>query len=174
MIDIYRFRNKQNIIESQNRKNMVDPNRKINRLTDRDLEFLEECEREFSLRYTEEDAEFMDHCSKPLPDPPIVDNWSFGGGGGGGQGFRDGGDGARNQHRGGNRNQRGWRGHGGGGNHHRNYRHRRGGGGRAQNGYDGRDYPQHSYRRERDQPYPNHPPMNVRRDYGNFVAASKD
>lgn len=151
---------------------MVDPNRKINRLTDRDLEFLEECEREFSLRYTEEDAEFMDHCSKPLPDPPIVDNWSFGGGGG--QGFRDGGDGARNQHRGGNRNQRGWRGHGGGGNHHRNYRHRRGGGGRAQNGYDGRDYPQHSYRRERDQPYPNHPPMNVRRDYGNFVAASKD
>ncbi|XP_061396357.1 RNA guanine-N7 methyltransferase activating subunit [Musca vetustissima] len=152
---------------------MVDPNRKINRLTDRDLEFLEECEREFGLRYSEEDAEFMEHCSKPLPDPPVVDNWQFGGGDGGGN--RN-----HNQHRGGggNRSHRGWRGSGDrGGGHHRNFRHRRGGrggGGRYQNGYESRDHSQPSYRRERDQPYPPQPPMNVRRDYGNFVAASKD
>ncbi|XP_005187547.1 RNA guanine-N7 methyltransferase activating subunit [Musca domestica] len=147
---------------------MVDPNRKINRLTDSDLEFLEECEREFGLRYSEEDAEFMEHCSKPLPDPPIVENWSSGGDGG-----RN-----HNQHRGGNRNQRGWRGGpgGGGGGNNRNYRHRRGGrggGNRFQNGYESRGSSQHNYRRERD-PYPTQPPMNVRRDYGNFVAASKD
>ncbi|XP_073840139.1 uncharacterized protein [Musca autumnalis] len=143
---------------------MVDPNRKINRLTDRDLEFLEECEREFGLRYSEEDSEFMEHCAKPLPDPPVVENWSFGDGGGGRN---------HNQNRGGgNRGPRGWRGHGG---NNRNFRHRRGGrgggSGRYQNGYDSRDQ---NYRREREQPYPQHPPMNVRRDYGNFVAASKD
>ncbi|XP_013115717.1 protein FAM98B [Stomoxys calcitrans] len=152
---------------------MVDPNRKINRLTDRDIEFLEECEREFSMRYTNEDAEFMEHCSKPLPDPPIVDNWTFVSGGGG-SGFRDGGSGesrARNHHR-------SWRrghgeGGGGGTGPHRNFRHRRGGG-RFQNGYDNRDRGSHSGHRGSQQQHAYHAPMNVRRDYGNFVAASKD
>ncbi|XP_075164445.1 uncharacterized protein LOC142237018 [Haematobia irritans] len=148
---------------------MVDPNRKINRLTDNDLEFLEECEREFSVRYTDSDAEFMQHCSRPLPDPPIIENWSSGGGSGG---FREGGEsGSRNHHR-------GWRrGHGGGGGNHRNYRQRRGGrggGGRFHNGYDNRDRPYNNPRHDQHQSNSNHPPMNVRRDYGNFVAASKD
>lgn len=54
---------------------MVDPNRKINRLSDKDISFLEECEEEFGARYTEDDAEFMAHCAKPAPDPPVIENW---------------------------------------------------------------------------------------------------
>ncbi|XP_055382798.1 RNA guanine-N7 methyltransferase activating subunit [Condylostylus longicornis] len=55
---------------------MVDPNRKINRLTDKDIEFLDECEEEFAYRYTENDEEFVAHCQKELTDPPIVEPWN--------------------------------------------------------------------------------------------------
>lgn len=160
---------------------MVDPNRKINRFTDRDIEFLEECEREFGTRYSEEDAEFMEHCSKPLADPPILENFSQSGSGGHGgnsgghpyQHHRRGGH-SHQQNRGGNRGWRGYGGGGGGGGGNRNFRPRRGGrgGGRYygdQNGYE------HHDQGPRREPYPsNRPPMNVRRDYGNFVAASKE
>ncbi|TMW44642.1 hypothetical protein DOY81_010278 [Sarcophaga bullata] len=108
---------------------MVDPNRKINRLTDKDIEFLEECEREFGLRYTEEDADFMEHCTKPLDDPPIVENWNFGGGGDNAN-KNDGGN--RNYNRGGNRHNRNWRGYPGGERHRQkdhSFRPRRGFGG---------------------------------------------
>lgn len=54
---------------------MVDPNRKINRLTDKDIEFLDECEEEFAFRFTNEDEEFVKYCSQPVPDPPVVSNW---------------------------------------------------------------------------------------------------
>lgn len=147
---------------------MVDPNRKINRLTDKDIEFLEECEQEFGLRYSEEDAEFIEHCLEPLDDPPIIENWNFGGG-----------DGSRNEgcgrHRGGFKHQRNWRGNSSEGSH--------GGGGR---GYKTRN---HRYRRSPDIRYgpttrpsfnqqpnssSNSPSMNIRRDYNNFVAASKE
>lgn len=100
---------------------MVDPNRKINRLPDKDVNFLEECESEFAQRYTKDDAEFMAHCAKPVPEPPLVDNWMSGGGGGGGPG----GGGAsgysggyNNRYNGGQRRgggDRGWQRRGGGG-----------------------------------------------------------
>lgn len=54
---------------------MVDPNRKINRLTDKDIKFLDECEEEFAYRFTSEDEEFVNYCSQPVPEPPVVPNW---------------------------------------------------------------------------------------------------
>lgn len=99
---------------------MVDPNRKINRLVERDLNFLESCELEFADRFTDDDPEFMAHCSKPVPEPPIVENWMGGGGGGGG--FQGGGGGGHPYHnrynghrRGGG--DRGWQRRGGAGYH---------------------------------------------------------
>lgn len=73
---------------------MVDPNRKINRLTEKDIEFLDECEEEFKNRYTNDDEEFVNHCKKEIPLPPIVDPWNKGkqnydGRGGGGGGYRN-------------------------------------------------------------------------------------
>lgn len=100
---------------------MVDPNRKINRLPDKDVNFLEECESEFALRYTKDDDEFMAHCAKPAPEPPLVDNWTSGGGGGGPPGGNSGGGYSgsyNNRYNGGHRRgggDRGWHRRGGGG-----------------------------------------------------------
>lgn len=100
---------------------MVDPNRKINRLPDKDVNFLEECESEFALRYTKDDDEFMAHCAKPAPEPPLVDNWTSGGGGGppGGNSGGGGYSGSyNNRYNGGHRRgggDRGWHRRGGGG-----------------------------------------------------------
>lgn len=58
---------------------MVDPNRKINRLTDDDAAFLRECEDEFRNRYTVNDEEFVAFCEKPSRDPPIISPWQTGG-----------------------------------------------------------------------------------------------
>lgn len=54
---------------------MVDPNRKINRLSDEDASFLTECEQEFQNRFTEDDAEFKAFMAKPSSKPPIIDPW---------------------------------------------------------------------------------------------------
>lgn len=54
---------------------MVDPNRKINRLSDDDAAFLVECEQEFRHRYTEADDEFAAFVAKPTKPPPIVEPW---------------------------------------------------------------------------------------------------
>lgn len=54
---------------------MVDPNRKINRLSDDDAAFLVECEQEFRNRYTEGDDEFATFLAKPTKTPPIVEPW---------------------------------------------------------------------------------------------------
>lgn len=54
---------------------MVDPNRKINRLSDDDAAFLVECEQEFRNRYTEADEEFAAFLAKPTKPPPIVEPW---------------------------------------------------------------------------------------------------
>ncbi|EDW50182.1 protein FAM98B [Drosophila sechellia] len=170
---------------------MVDPNRKINRLVERDLNFLESCELEFADRFTDDDPEFMAHCSKPVPEPPIVENWMGGGGGGGG--FQGGGGGGHSYHnrynghrRGGG--DRGWQRRGGAGYHNnrdRGFRDNRrnnrydpierrdryeGGGGSGGSGGYKRS---HDHNQRNDTPN-NEPPMKVRRDYGNFVPASKD
>uniref|UniRef100_W8BEG4 RNMT-activating mini protein n=1 Tax=Ceratitis capitata TaxID=7213 RepID=W8BEG4_CERCA len=153
---------------------MVDPNRKINRFTDRDIEFLDECEEEFANRFTDADIDFVNHCSKPLADPPIVENWSFSGAG---NNYRGGGGGQRGNYSGGNRgyNRGGWNKWGRDRGDNKGYR---GGGG-------GQPY-RHNNRRYNDKPYERHnrggndrderphQPMNIRRDYGNFVPASKD
>lgn len=55
---------------------MVDPNRKINRLSDDDAAFLVECEQEFRNRYTDGDEEFAAFAAKPAKAPPIVEPWS--------------------------------------------------------------------------------------------------
>lgn len=54
---------------------MVDPNRKINRLSDDDAAFLEECEKEFCTRYTDADDEFVALRDKPIKPPPIIEPW---------------------------------------------------------------------------------------------------
>lgn len=54
---------------------MVDPNRKINRLSDDDAAFLVECEQEFRNRYTDSDEEFAKFLAKPTKPPPIVEPW---------------------------------------------------------------------------------------------------
>ncbi|XP_017479151.1 PREDICTED: RNMT-activating mini protein [Rhagoletis zephyria] len=149
---------------------MVDPNRKINRLTEKDIEFLDECQEEFSNRFTDEDADFYNHCSKPLADPPIVENWGYSGSS---NSYR-GSSGQRNNYGGGSKyNRGGWNKRG------RDHAHGRGfrvGGGQLyrrnrlfnDNPTD-RNFRGGNGREERP-----HQPMNVRRDYGNFVPASKD
>ncbi|XP_043649883.1 rRNA 2'-O-methyltransferase fibrillarin [Drosophila teissieri] len=173
---------------------MVDPNRKINRLVERDVNFLESCELEFADRFTDDDPEFMAHCSKPVPEPPIVENWmGGGGGGGGGSGFQGGGGGGHPYHnrynghrRGGG--DRGWQRRGGAGYHNNQDRGFRDN--RRNNRYDPRDrrdryeggggsggsggYQRSHDHNQRNDPPNNEPPMKVRRDYGNFVPASKD
>ncbi|KAL7731721.1 hypothetical protein ACLKA6_018083 [Drosophila palustris] len=159
---------------------MVDPNRKINRMPDKDINFLDECESEFALRYTADDAEFMAHCAKPVPEPPLVDNWMSGGGagGGGGGGGRGGGSPYNNRYSGGQRRgggDRNWGRRGGGGyqpdrfRDNRRHRHEE---------YPRRDHGERSYerrpRQETQQQEQRGSPMNVRRDYGNFVPASRD
>lgn len=54
---------------------MVDPNRRINHLTDDDVEFLNECEEEFRDRFTEADPNFKSLCDKEARKPPIIENW---------------------------------------------------------------------------------------------------
>lgn len=54
---------------------MVDPNRKINRLSDDDAAFLVECEQEFRNRYTDADDEFAKFLAKPTKAPPIIEPW---------------------------------------------------------------------------------------------------
>lgn len=54
---------------------MVDPNRKINRLSDDDAAFLVECEQEFRNRYSEADEEFKKFTEKPTKPPPVVEPW---------------------------------------------------------------------------------------------------
>ncbi|XP_030372996.1 RNA-binding protein cabeza [Scaptodrosophila lebanonensis] len=176
---------------------MVDPNRKINRVTETDIDFLEACEEEFALRYTDDDPEFMAHCSKPLPDPPLVENWQNGNGSGGGGGGGGGGSGHYNNRYNGHRRggDRGWQRRSGGGGYHNNDRDR---------GYrDNRNRPNHRYepsaRRDRYREQDRNgavynernneqsgssrgggagsgsgSPLKVRRDYGKFVPASKD
>ncbi|TDG47172.1 hypothetical protein AWZ03_006437 [Drosophila navojoa] len=163
---------------------MVDPNRKINRLSDKDIRFLEECEEEFGARYTEDDDEFMAHCAKPLPDPPLIENWLSGSGapgGGGGGGF------SNNRYNGGHRRgggDRGWQRRGYNYNNHNNNNDRRdhrrnnyeayprrdrGGGNKGD-----RSSERHYQHRSRNESQQGGAPMQVRRDYGNFVPASKD
>lgn len=89
---------------------MVDPNRKINRLSDNDISFLDLCEEKFANRFTESDEQFQAHCQKQLPLlPPVLPEFEQ----------------QRHNHHGGyNRNRRGG---GGGYNNHRNHRGGRGG-----------------------------------------------
>lgn len=65
---------------------MVDPNRKINILSEEHQLFLNECEEEFKDRFTEDDAEFQAYCAQPPPPPPVLEPWqnrNYHGGGGG-------------------------------------------------------------------------------------------
>ncbi|XP_054735468.1 RNA guanine-N7 methyltransferase activating subunit [Anastrepha obliqua] len=141
---------------------MVDPNRKINRLTEKDIEFLDECQDEFENRFTDEDAEYINHCSKPLPDPPIIENWGFSGAG---YGHRGGGGGQRNSYSRNKWNKRGQdRHYHGGGNQSYRYNKRR-----VNNEPYNVNFRGGHSREERP-----HKPMDIRRDYGNFVPASKD
>lgn len=62
---------------------MVDPNRKINHLTDDDVNFLQECENEFKNRFTDMDEEFQNHCKSVtgtgttgINVPPIIFPWN--------------------------------------------------------------------------------------------------
>lgn len=59
---------------------MVDPNRKINHLSDDDAAFLRECEQEFRYRFTEKDEEFEEFCKKPSRSAPVITPWATSGG----------------------------------------------------------------------------------------------
>lgn len=92
---------------------MVDPNRKINRLSETDISFLDICEEKFENRFTDSDEQFTAHCKKPTVEPPVLPEFE-----------------QRNfNHRGGgyNRNNRPYRG-GGGYNNNRNRPYNREGG----------------------------------------------
>lgn len=108
---------------------MVDPNRKINHLTDDDVKYLNECENEFKDRFTENDEEFMALFNTPASEPPIVTPWMVRSGNAGPSNYR--GQQQHHHQRSGNYNQRpyhhhrshrGGRGRGGG-NYNRNYRY---------------------------------------------------
>jgi len=98
---------------------MVDPNRKINHLTEEDVKYLNECENEFKDRFTENDDEFAALSNQPVSDPPIVTPWMTRSGNAGSSNYRG--------HR--NYNQRPYHhrhnrsGGGGSGNYNRNYGH---------------------------------------------------
>ena len=105
-------------------------------LTEEQENFLAECEREFSDRYTEKDENFTELKNKPLSKPPIVDPW--------GNNFN------RNQQR-------------GGGQYHRPYgrdRQQWRGGGQSWNNsrdsYSRREYDDNRHR-ARDRPYDDRP-----------------
>lgn len=115
---------------------MVDPNRKINHLSDDDAAFLVECEQEFRSRYTDADDEFVALCAKSIQPPPIIEPWRNSnqnrwnrGGGGGGNNWN------RNNYRSGG-NQQQW-------NHNRHNDHRQ-----PRNNY--------HYRQHHDRPYERH------------------
>lgn len=99
---------------------MVDPNRKINRLSDDDAAFLRECEQEFRNRFTDGDTEYSAFCAKETRPPPITDPWqenrrpNYGGRGGGGR--PAGSSGGNNHWRNNSRNSSG----SGGRRHHQN------------------------------------------------------
>lgn len=96
---------------------MVDPNRKINHLTEEDVKYLNECENEFKDRFTESDEEFRALCNKPVSDPPIVTPWMT-------HRSSNAGSSSYRGHRSGNYNQRPYhRSNRGGGNYNRNYNH---------------------------------------------------
>ncbi len=99
---------------------MVDPNRKINHLTEEDVKYLNECENEFKDRFTENDDEFMALFNKPVSDPPIVTPWMIhrSGNAGGPSNYRGHRSGGNYNHR--PYHQRSNRG-GGGNNYNRNY-----------------------------------------------------
>lgn len=104
---------------------MVDPNRKINRLSETDISFLDICEEKFENRFTDTDDQFNAHCKKPTVDPPVIPEFE-----------------QRNFNQGGyNRNNRFNRPNhrGGGYNNHRRPYHRGGGGGsfRGRGGFSG-------------------------------------
>lgn len=105
---------------------MVDPNRKINRLSDDDAAFLVECEQDFRCRYTDADQEFFAFCSKPTRPPPIVEPWQN-----------------RRQHDGGNGNWNRNNYRSGNGNFNRNHHFNRNNDNRRQ----------HHYRQHYDRPY---------------------
>uniref|UniRef100_A0A182SIU6 RNMT-activating mini protein n=1 Tax=Anopheles maculatus TaxID=74869 RepID=A0A182SIU6_9DIPT len=108
---------------------MVDPKRHINVLSPEEQAFMEECENEFTHRFTDLDEEFMAHCQRESKPPPVVHPWNSsrrgGSNGPDGGGARGGGN-------------MGWRGEG-----HFNNRDRRGGGGRAH--FRGRGGRYHAY-----------------------------
>lgn len=98
----------------------MDPKRHINVLSEEDQVFLNECDEEFTDRFSEDDSEFTAYCAQQSRPPPVLKPWqgrSFqggygGGGGGGGRGrFNDRGGGGRGRF-----NDRG----GGGGYNHNN------------------------------------------------------
>lgn len=103
-------------------------------LTEEQINFLAECEREFANRYTEKDESFMELKNKPLSKPPIVEPW--------GNNFN------RNQQRGGRQGYRSY-----GQQHGRDHQR----GGRNSWNQDGRDsYSRREYndnRGERDRQY---------------------
>ena len=47
-------------------------------LTQDQVAFLAECEKEFCDRYTDKDTEYMELKNKPLSNPPIVYPWNGG------------------------------------------------------------------------------------------------
>lgn len=51
---------------------MVDPNRKINRLSETDISFLDVCEEKFENRFSDSDEQFISHVQKSTPDPPVI------------------------------------------------------------------------------------------------------
>ncbi|XP_050079368.1 RNA guanine-N7 methyltransferase activating subunit [Anopheles maculipalpis] len=121
---------------------MVDPKRHINILSPEEQAFMEECENEFTGRFTDLDEEFMAHCQRESKPPPVVHPWNSrrgGGGGGGGNGPDRG--------RGRSGGNVGWQ-------SERHFNDRRGG--RARYSSYGNNYRRSEYRSARDDIYQNH------------------
>lgn len=106
---------------------MVDPNRKINHLTDDDVKYLNECENEFKDRFTENDEEFMALFNTPPSEPPIVTPWMVRSGNTGPSNYRGQQQHHHHHQRSGNYNQRPY--------HHHRSNHHRGGRGRGGGNY---------------------------------------
>ncbi|KAL5291526.1 hypothetical protein ACFFRR_010750 [Megaselia abdita] len=96
---------------------MVDPNRKINRLSETDISFLDICEEKFENRFTDSDEQFTEHCKRPTLEPPVIPEFEQ-------RHYNHGGGYNRN-----NRYNRPNRGGGGGYNNHRNHPYQKRGGG---------------------------------------------
>lgn len=120
---------------------MVDPNRKINRLSDEDAVFLQECDEEFRDRFTMSDEEFAGIFYAEARPPPTVEPWQAprrqnqnfgrGGGGGGNQHWRN----NRNNRDGQHNNYRSQNQYQGGYNNRPSYERRRDGGGDGERRY---------------------------------------